>query len=342
MQKIWKECIHICIYMHACLVTSVMSDSLVTPWTVALRAPLSMGFYKQEYWSGLPCPLLVYIYGFPGDLDGKESACNAGDLSLTPGWGRSPGEENGYIYKSYTHTHTHIHTHTHTWITLLYIWNLYYIVNQLYFKGKKSHLAWSLILSVSTTHCLLDALAWSLGPPYLHWRPTVTLPPVLPLSPPSSFAFAHSSHFLDSALLYVCSLTKAPRWSRGKESTCQCRRCRFDPWDWKIPGVGNGNPFQCSCLENSMDKEAWQAIVHVSDTTEQLITNLMITYLDSQNIISNLYSWLPPWHFFWMSNRHLKIYMFKMKLIFSPAPKSTLFTASSMWTETWFCALLFL
>ena len=28
----------------------------VTPWTVALQAPLSMGFSKQEYWSGLPCP----------------------------------------------------------------------------------------------------------------------------------------------------------------------------------------------------------------------------------------------------------------------------------------------
>ena len=28
----------------------------VTPWTVAHRAPLSMGFSRQEYWSGLPCP----------------------------------------------------------------------------------------------------------------------------------------------------------------------------------------------------------------------------------------------------------------------------------------------
>ena len=28
----------------------------------------------------------------PGDLDGKESACNAGDLGSIPGWGRSPGE----------------------------------------------------------------------------------------------------------------------------------------------------------------------------------------------------------------------------------------------------------
>ena len=29
----------------------------VTPWTVALQAPLSMGFSRQEYWSGLPCPI---------------------------------------------------------------------------------------------------------------------------------------------------------------------------------------------------------------------------------------------------------------------------------------------
>ena len=29
--------------------------------------------------------------GFPGDSDGKESACNAGDLGLIPGSGRSPG-----------------------------------------------------------------------------------------------------------------------------------------------------------------------------------------------------------------------------------------------------------
>ena len=36
-----------------CLVT-VMSDSFATTWTVARQAPLSMGFSRQEYWSGLP------------------------------------------------------------------------------------------------------------------------------------------------------------------------------------------------------------------------------------------------------------------------------------------------
>ena len=35
---------------------SVMSNSFVTPWTVAHQAPLSMGFFRQEYWNGLPCP----------------------------------------------------------------------------------------------------------------------------------------------------------------------------------------------------------------------------------------------------------------------------------------------
>ena len=34
-----------------------------TPWTVAYQAPLSMGFPRQDYWSGLPFPS-------PGDLPG--------------------------------------------------------------------------------------------------------------------------------------------------------------------------------------------------------------------------------------------------------------------------------
>ena len=30
----------------------------------------------------------------------------------------------------------------------------------------------------------------------------------------------------------------------------------------RSPGGGNGNPFQYTCLQNSMDRDAWQAIVH--------------------------------------------------------------------------------
>ena len=37
----------------------------------------------------------MYILGFPGGSDGRESACNARDPDLIPGLGRSPGEGNG-------------------------------------------------------------------------------------------------------------------------------------------------------------------------------------------------------------------------------------------------------
>ena len=49
--------------------------------------------------------------------------------------------------------------------------------------------------------------------------------------------------------------------SDGKESACQCRRHRFDPWVGKIPQRREGLPtLVYSCLENSMDRRAWWAI----------------------------------------------------------------------------------
>ena len=42
---------------YCCLVTKLCS-TLVTPWTVARLALLSMGFPRQEYWSGLPFTFL--------------------------------------------------------------------------------------------------------------------------------------------------------------------------------------------------------------------------------------------------------------------------------------------
>ena len=48
----------------------------------------------------LTCPIYTHFYyssimGFPRGSDGKESACNAGDLGSNPGLGRSPGEGKG-------------------------------------------------------------------------------------------------------------------------------------------------------------------------------------------------------------------------------------------------------
>ena len=46
-----------CYVLNACLLSCLSHIQLfVTLWTIALQAPLSMGFSRQEYWSGFPCP----------------------------------------------------------------------------------------------------------------------------------------------------------------------------------------------------------------------------------------------------------------------------------------------
>ena len=48
----------------------------------------------------------------------------------------------------------------------------------------------------------------------------------------------------------------------GKESPANAGVVSLIPGSGRSPGVGNDNPFQYSCLENSMDRGAWQVPVH--------------------------------------------------------------------------------
>ena len=52
--KAKKLLFKMCVCAHMCALTHV--QLFVTPWTVANQAPLSMGFPRQEYWSGSPFP----------------------------------------------------------------------------------------------------------------------------------------------------------------------------------------------------------------------------------------------------------------------------------------------
>ena len=52
-----------------------------------------------------------------------------------------------------------------------------------------------------------------------------------------------------------------PCGSSGKESACNAEDLGSVPGSGRSPGEGNGNPLQYSCLENSMDRGAWRAIV---------------------------------------------------------------------------------
>ena len=56
-----------------------------------------------------------------------------------------------------------------------------------------------------------------------------------------------------------------PGGASGKEPTCQCRRHKDMGsilGSGRSCGEGDGNPLQHSCLENLMDRGAWQARVH--------------------------------------------------------------------------------
>ena len=65
-----------------------------------------------------------------------------------------------------------------------------------------------------------------------------------------------------------------PQWLNGKKFACQAGDVGLIPVSARSPGGGNGNPFQFSCLGNSMDRGAWRATVHgvakSQNTTEQL------------------------------------------------------------------------
>ena len=85
-----------------------MYDS-ATLWTVALQAPLSMEFSRQEYWSGLPCPPprglpnpgveprspTVQAYSLLSELPGKPKNTGVGSLSLLQGIFTTQGSNPG-------------------------------------------------------------------------------------------------------------------------------------------------------------------------------------------------------------------------------------------------------
>ena len=69
--------------MHSVCVHAQLSLTLATPWTVAGQAPVSMGFSRQAYWSGL-------LFPAPGNLP------NPGIKPASPAWqmGSLPRQHN--------------------------------------------------------------------------------------------------------------------------------------------------------------------------------------------------------------------------------------------------------
>ena len=67
--------------------------------------------------------------------------------------------------------------------------------------------------------------------------------------------------------------------SDGKESACSEEDLGSIPRLGTSPGEGNGNPLQYSCLENSMDRGAWPAIVHGVTKSQTWLSNQHFTFI---------------------------------------------------------------
>ena len=81
-----------------CLVNLVSPTSLIAQLVKnlpAMQETLAQFLGREDPWRRNRLSTPVFL-GFPCGLAGKESTCNAGDLGLTPGLGRSPGEGRGY------------------------------------------------------------------------------------------------------------------------------------------------------------------------------------------------------------------------------------------------------
>ena len=105
--------------MPAAAAKSLSSVQLfANPWTAAYQAPLSMGFSRQEYWSGVPLPSPL----MPTNLRQIEKKSGGG-------WAGRPFINDGLrqeiFYENYkTDRHIYTHRHTHSCIKYIQSWDI--------------------------------------------------------------------------------------------------------------------------------------------------------------------------------------------------------------------------
>ena len=80
----------------------------------------------------------------------------------------------------------------------------------------------------------------------------------------------HLDHCQLTYLDPLYDILHCPGGSDGQASARKAGDLGSIPGSGRSPGEGNGNPLQCSCLENPMYRGVWQATVHGSQSQTQL------------------------------------------------------------------------
>jgi len=81
---------------------------------------------------------------------------------------------------------------------------------------------------------------------------------------------------MEKLFYYVLEIYKAPclfRFLKCKNSACNAGDLSSILGSGRSPGEGNGYPHQYSCLENSVDRGAWWAIVHEVQKSQIRLSN---------------------------------------------------------------------
>ena len=101
---------------------------------------------------------------------------------------------------------------------------------------------------------------------------------MVPALSPQSKGLSGRSGLMRQSTQVSATVYGRPWWLSWSRICLQCRRPRFNPSVGKILWRRNGCPLQYFCLENSMDRGAWQTTVHgvteSQDTTERLTLSI--------------------------------------------------------------------
>ena len=81
-----------------------------------------------------------------------------------------------------------------------------------------------------------------------------------------------------SMMTYEAPYRDFPGGSEVKASACNAGDLGSIPGLGRSPGEGNGNPLQCSCLENPMDGGAWWTTVHRVTKSQTGLSDLTFTF----------------------------------------------------------------
>ena len=225
----------------------------VTPWTVAHQAPLSMEFSRQEYWSGLPLSSpgdlpnpgiepwspKLQADSLPSELPKKKKTSQGNHLSLSHS--KTKGRSAWWRKKERNKRHMAISVLSPRFPLA---------ENDRYGEcGCRAHHRYIPDSKNHTTKAIIETQA-AAGPGI--WKSCVLI--------------------TDRRRQWHPTPVLLPGKSHGQRSLVGCNPwgCKeSDPTEWlhfhfslSYIGEGNGNPLQCSCLENPRDRGAWWAAVY--------------------------------------------------------------------------------